>query len=136
MSAQNTSQASKPTSPGEIDLSSFRFERLVGILRRRWNWSWVFGNQFLQVLHRRFELRVFPFKSRVRQVIHDNVWIDTVTFDQPLALRPIHTNFRRRRHAAIHQPALCRKPHFPAPRSRADDLTQSKSLEAFAERFA
>lgn len=88
------------------------------------------------MFYRSFQLRVFPLKRRMGQVIHDEIRINAMTFDEPLAFRSVHADFSGARHAAVHEPALGGQPDFAAPGARADDFAESESFEALAERFA
>src|SRR6187431_2617715 len=94
--------------------------------RSRCDWPGFLRDQFLEVFDRCIELRVTALEGPVREVVHDNVRINAVTFDEPLSIRTVDTHLGSCGHAAIHEPALCAQPNLTAPRAGADDLTEAQ----------
>src|SRR5262249_11040006 len=110
--------------------------RLVRIIRRWRHRIRFLADKLLQVMDSRFELRVLAGEGRMRQVIHDEVRVDPMAFDQPGALRPVDADLASRRNAAVRQPVPGAEPDLSTPGSSADHLAKAKTAKAFAEGLA
>ncbi len=125
--SENALQAVRP------QLHASSLEGLVRVWRGCRNSDWVELDLLLQMLEGGLELGVFSPERRVRQVVHDDVRVNPVTFDQPFAFRSINAMFCCRRDSFIHQPIVERKPDFAAPGASADDLAQTQPFEALGK---
>ncbi len=105
--------ASSSSLPGANRRPPPRLERLVRILRRDRFGDRLLLDLLLEILDRRLELRVLALERRVRQVVDDDVGIDAVAFDQPVALRAEDAGFGGGRDAAVDQEVV-----RPTARSR------------------
>src|ERR1700760_4884234 len=100
------------------------------------NGSWISFDLLLKELDRSLELLVVTTECRVGQIIDDDVWFRTVSFDEPLAFRAVHAEFCSRGYAVVGFRVAEAQPYFPAPGAHADNFAEAKSLESFGESFA
>src|SRR5229473_2624263 len=111
-------------------------ERFVRIRRRLGNRPWVLPDLLLQILQRGIELRVISLKRSMRKIVHDNIRVHTVPFDEPLPFGPIDSSFRRRSDSAVRQPIARRQPDLASPGAHADHSSQSQPAKALGKRLA
>jgi hypothetical protein len=91
-----------------------------------------------QILDGGVELRVVSGECGVREIIHDNVEIDAVAFDEPFALRAVDADFSGRGDSLISQDefltrlwyytvtacsALCRTPRTRCKKPCLESMT-------------
>src|SRR5712691_11264997 len=105
-----------------------------------WRW-WRDNDGFeadfvLQVINCFLELGVFAFEGGVGQVVHDNVRVNPVAFDQPLAFRTVNANLGGGSDAFIDEPIARAEPNLTAPGARANDFAKTETLETFGEGLA
>ena len=107
----------------------FVLKRFDGISGSLWHGPRILLDFLFQIFHGGVQLSIASGEGSVRQVIHDNVRIDPVSFDQPFALRPVHTEFRGGGDSLVRQSIAGGKPDFAAPRASADNFSDVQSLE-------
>src|SRR5262245_44646363 len=92
-------------------------------------------DHLLQVPDCGVELGVLAIERSVRQIVHDDVWIDSMPFDQPSAFRAVHAVFRCGCDTLIDQKVVGAQPDLTAPGARANQLAEAETPEALAERL-
>src|SRR6185312_6609387 len=90
----------------------------------------------LQVFDRRVELRVLSGERAMGQVVDDDIGVDAVAFDQPVAVRTKDASLRRRGDAAIDEEVARREPDLSSPGPRANHFPEAEPTESFGERLA
>jgi hypothetical protein len=81
--------------------------------------QWIFFHFLLKLPDSRFELSVFACESFVRRVIDDNIRIDSMPLDYPLALRPVAAEFGGGSHSLIKQLIVKIQTYGSAPGPRS-----------------
>src|SRR5690348_8256307 len=76
------------------------------------------------------------FECSVRQIVHHDVRVHAVAFNQPLALGRIYSELRGSSNSVVHYRIIRREPNFAAPGPHADNFAEAETLESFGERFA
>src|SRR5579885_616342 len=122
---RRTSQGSGDNASAAWYPLSFPLQALLRICRRRRHGVWMIADQLLQILDPRFQLRVLAPEGGVRQVIHYDVRIDAVAFDEPLTFRSVHAHFGSGRDALVRQGISHRKPDLAAPGACTNHLSQA-----------
>src|SRR5262245_42507069 len=72
----------------------------------------------------------------MREIVHDDVRLDAVAFNQPFAFGPVDAVFGGGGDAFVHEPIVERKPDFAAPSAGSDYFAEAETFEAFGEGFA
>src|SRR5579863_6881444 len=111
-------------------------ERLVGVIRRSRQRRWLLANQALQMLDGGIELCVLAQGGCVRQVVHDNIRIHAVTFDEPGLLRAVNPDFSGTGDSAVCQEIAEAQPNLAAPGARPDYFTETQAAKPFRKRLA
>src|SRR5579884_29611 len=111
-------------------------KRFVRIGRRFGHGTRILANLFLEIAKRLLELRVFSLEGSVRQIVHHDIRIHTVSFDEPFALWPMYAEFRGGSDPAIYQKIVRREPDFAAPRAHSNYFPETQAMESFGEGFA
>src|SRR5579885_881027 len=111
-------------------------KRFVRIGRRFGHRTRILANLFLEIAKRLLELRVFALEGSMRQIVHDDIRIHAVSFDEPFALGPIYAEFGGGSDPAIYQKIVRREPAFAAPRAHSNYLPETQAMESFGEGFA
>ena len=82
------------------------------------------------------ELCVASRECCVWEIVDDDVRVDAMAFDEPLAVGAVHAVFRGCCNAVVGLDVASGEPDFAAPGAGSDDFAHGEMLEAFGEGFA
>jgi len=82
------------------------------------------------------ELCVASRECCVWEIVDDDVRVDAMAFDEPLAVGAVHAVFRGCCNAVVGLDVASGEPDFAAPGAGSDHFAHLKMLEAFSESFA
>jgi len=72
----------------------------------------------------------------MRKIVDDDVGVDAVALDQPLAFRSVDADFRRRGNSAVGFEITAAQPDLASPSAHTDGLAQLEAMKSFGERLA
>ena len=58
--------------------------------RRGRDWHGFEADAFLKMRDRRLELRIVPIEGCMRQVVHQDIRVDAMSFNEPFAFRAVN----------------------------------------------
>src|SRR6202165_12290 len=92
--------------------------------------------EFHQLLHAAFQLRVMPLQHGDRILIDHDVRIDAVTFDDPVTVRIRRTELRHKYGASVEQRSAVGHAYYAAPCALADEHADFPLPEGIRENIA
>ena len=72
----------------------------------------------------------------MREIVDDDIRLDAMALDQPLALRPVDPGFGGGGDAAVGFEVAAAEPDLAAPGAYTDGLAEFEAVKTFRERFA
>ncbi len=81
-------------------------------------------------------MRILALKGRVWKIVHYDVGIHAVPFDQPFSLRTVHAVLRRGSNSLVDQAIRRRQPDLAAPGPHSDHFSEPEPPEAFGKSLA
>src|SRR5262245_54982424 len=72
----------------------------------------------------------------MREVVDDNVGVDTVLLDQPFAFGAVDTVHGGAPNTTVAETVSGIEPDLPTPGAHTDDLAKTQAPQSFRERFA